>query len=61
MEKISASTVKYMVVQLIELGPFGARINRGHRDEVEDIPEGYRRVSLETRSDCIIVYIEPVK
>ena len=50
-----------MVVQLIELGPFGARINRGHRDEVEDIPEGYRRVSLETRSDSIIVYIEPVK
>ena len=50
-----------MVVQLIELGPFGARINRGQRDEVEDIPEGYRTVSLETRTDCIIVYIEPVK
>ncbi len=48
------------MVKLVELGLFGCRINRGTREHIEDIPEGYRVVSLDARSDCIIIYIEPV-
>ena len=48
-----------MVVQLVELGPFGCSINRGEREHIEDIPEGYRTVSVKATSDCVMVYIEP--
>jgi len=49
-----------LVIQLVELGPFGCRINRGQTENIEDVPEGYKVVSIKTRSDCIIVYIEPL-
>ena len=35
-----------MVVQLIELGPFGCRINRGHVERIEEIPDGYKAVRV---------------
>jgi len=50
-----------LVVKLVELGPFGCRINRGQAKDIEDIPEGYRASSIDAKSDCIIVYIEPEK
>lgn len=59
MQELSAYQVDWLVVQLVELGPFGCRINRGQRKNIEDIPEGYKAVSIKTRPDCIIVYIEP--
>jgi len=46
---------------MIELGPLGIRINWGQRKHIEDIPEGYRAVSLDARTECIIVYIEPIE
>lgn len=48
-----------MVVQLVELGPFGCSKNREEREHIEDIPEGYRPVSGKATSDCVMVYIEP--
>ena len=59
MEDTQKFLVDCLVVRLVELGPFGCRINRGIRDHIEDIPEGYRAVSIKATSDCIIVYIEP--
>jgi len=52
--------VDWLVVQLVELGPFGCKINRGQTENIEDIPEGYRAVSIKAKSDCVIVYIEPI-
>jgi len=53
--------VAWLVIQLVELGPFGCRINRGQTKNIEDIPEGCRAVSIEAKSDCVIVYIEPIE
>jgi len=58
---IQSFLVDWLVVKLVELGLFGCRINRGQAKDIEDIPEGYRAVSIDAKSDCIIVYIEPVK
>jgi len=49
-----------MVVQLIELGPFGCRVNRGHVEHIEDIPDGYIAVRVIPGVDITIIYIEPV-
>ncbi len=48
-----------MVVQLNELGPFGSRINEGLRESVEDIPEGYEVIRIETHFRLTIIIIEP--
>ena len=48
-----------LVVQVVELGPFGCSIRRGEREHIEDVPEGYRTVSVKATSDSITVYIEP--
>ena len=50
-----------MVVQIVELGPFGSRINRGRVENIEDVPECYKVMSLKTTLDCIVVYVEPEK
>ena len=60
MNKLQRFLVDWLVVQLVELGPFGCRINRGQTKNIEDIPEGYKAVSIKAKSDCIIVYIEPI-
>ena len=61
MQDILSLLVDWLVVQIVELGPFGSRINRGHTENIEDIPEGYKAVMIEPKLDGIIVYIEPVK
>lgn len=48
-----------MIVRIVELGPFGCRIDRGIVDDPDDIPEGYERRSVETDIDIVTVYIEP--
>ena len=61
MQDVLASQVDWLVVQIVELGPFGSRINRGQTENIEDIPEGYKAVLIEPKLDCTIVYIERVK
>jgi len=51
--------VEWLVVLLIELGPFGCRINRGYVEHIEDIPEGYTAVRVIPGIDITISYIEP--
>jgi len=51
--------VEVLVVQLIELGPFGCRINRGQVEHIEDIPDGYEAVRVIPGVDITIIYIEP--
>jgi len=48
-----------MGVQLIELGPFGCRINRGQVEHIDEIPERYRAVRVIPGVDITIIYIEP--
>ncbi len=60
MKVIQLILVDWLVIQLVELGPFGCRINRGQIENIEDIPENYKVVSIKARSDCVIVYIEPL-
>jgi len=47
------------MIRIIELGPFGCRINRGTIEGLEDIPEGYKAKSIEKGPDSITVYVEP--
>jgi hypothetical protein len=49
-----------MVVRLIELGPFGCRINRGTADNLQDIPEGYETKGIKVDPDSVTAFIEPV-
>lgn len=50
-----------MSVRLVELGPFGCRIDSGTVEDVDDVPEGYEGRSIVTCSDVITVYIEPIR
>ena len=49
-----------MVVKLIELGPFGCRINRGTVDSLQDIPEGYETKSVTVDPESVTAFVEPV-
>jgi len=48
-----------MTIRLIELGPFGCRIDRGHVKDLRDLPVGYEAKRIEDAPDAMIVYIEP--
>ena len=48
-----------MVVRLVELGPFGCRIDRGTVEDLQDIPEGYETRSVIVDLDSVTVFIEP--
>ena len=48
-----------MVIKVIELGPFGYRIDRGIVEDLDDLPEGYEVRRTEGKDDTVIVYIEP--
>ena len=50
-----------MSIRIIELGPFGCRIDRGTMEDIEDVPEGYEVKSIKTGPDTITVYVEPTK
>ena len=49
-----------MVVRLIELGPFGCRIDRGTADSLQDIPEGYETKGVTVDLESVTAFIEPV-
>ena len=49
-----------MVIMVIELGPFGCRIDRGIAEDLDDLPEGYEVKRTETKDHTVIVYIEPI-
>jgi hypothetical protein len=48
-----------MVVRLVELGPFGCRIDRGTVEDLLDIPEGYETRNVIVDLDSVTVFIEP--
>jgi hypothetical protein len=48
-----------MIIRLIELGPFGSRIDRGTTEGLDDLPVGYKATGMERTPDAIIVLIEP--
>ena len=50
-----------MVVRLIELGPFGCRIDRGTVDSLQDIPEGYETKGVTVHPESVTAFIEPVR
>ena len=47
------------MIRVIELGPFGCRIDRGTLKSLDDIPEGYKAERIENRTDSVIVYVLP--
>ncbi len=49
-----------MVVRLIELGPFGCRIDHGTVDSLQDIPEGYETKGVTVDPESVTAFIEPV-
>lgn len=50
-----------MVIKVIELGPFGCRIDRGTAESLKDLPEGYEAKRIQNDLDAMVVYVEPVK
>jgi hypothetical protein len=48
-----------MTIRVIELGPFGCRINRGTIRSLEDLPEGFEAKKIEGDLDSKTVFIEP--
>jgi hypothetical protein len=48
-----------MFIRLVELGPFGCRINRGIAETLQDIPEGYETKGIKVDPDSVTVFIEP--
>ena len=49
-----------MVVKLIELGPFGCRIDLGTADSLQDIPEGYEIKGVTVDPELVTAFVEPV-
>jgi hypothetical protein len=47
------------MIRIVELGPFGCRIDRGTAENLEDLPEGYEAKGVEDGPDAITVYVEP--
>ena len=45
----------WAMIRVIELGPFGCRIDRGTLKSLDDIPEGYEAEMIENRTDSVIV------
>jgi hypothetical protein len=48
-----------MTIRVIELGPFGCRINRGTIRSLKDLPEGFEAKKIEGDLDSKTVFIEP--
>jgi len=49
-----------MSIKLVECGPFGCTLDRGFIESMDQIPEGYCVVRMQT-GDEPTVYIDPVK
>ncbi len=50
-----------MIVRLVELGPFGCRIDRGTAKDLQDIPEGYETKGVTVNLESVTVFIEPAR
>ena len=48
-----------MTFRVIELGPFGSRINRGTIRSLKDLPEGFEAKRIEGDLESKTVFIEP--
>jgi len=46
------------MIKVVEYGPFGCQLDRGVVNSMDDIPEGYKVVKVESGRD-VIVYIDP--
>jgi len=47
------------MIRVIELGPFGSRIDRGLIEDLDEIPEGYVAIAVDDENYPSSVYIEP--
>ncbi len=47
------------MIRVIELGPFGSRIDRGLIKDFDEIPEGYVAIAVDDDDYPSSVYIEP--
>jgi len=47
------------MISVIELGPFGCRINRGTLKSLDEIREGYKAERIENHPNSVIVYVLP--
>ena len=47
------------MIRVVELGPFGCRIERGTLKSLDEIPEGYKAKGIENHPDSVIVYVLP--
>ena len=47
------------MIRVIELGPFGSRIDRGVINDLDELPEGYLVREIDEKDDLSSVYIEP--
>jgi hypothetical protein len=45
--------------RLVEMGPFGCRIERGKTQSLEELPEGFEISERGPSTNTDIVYIEP--
>jgi hypothetical protein len=45
--------------RLVEMGPFGCRIERGRTQSLEELPEGFEISERGLSTNTDIVYIEP--
>ena len=45
--------------KVIELGPFGSRIDQGLIEDLDEIPEGYEVIAVDDEDHPSSVYIEP--
>ncbi|HUS77267.1 MAG TPA: hypothetical protein VM050_01190 [Patescibacteria group bacterium] len=50
-----------MVVRVVELGPFGCRIDRGTIPDLSHLPEGYEVKNVTDELNAMTVYVEPVR
>ena len=48
-----------MTIRVIELGPFGCRINRGTIGSLKDLPKGFEAKRIEGDLESKTVFIEP--
>jgi hypothetical protein len=47
------------MIRIIELGPFGSRIDRGLVESLDEIPKGYTVSDVDDEDSPSRVYIEP--
>jgi hypothetical protein len=49
------------MIRIIEIGPFGSKIDRGKTNSLEDLPDGYEIKKIEDKKGIITIYVEPTQ